>query len=186
LIESIWQFLASQNKVAYLGSIANKSATWLEFQADDYNDFIGQTNKDRNLRRKLRFFLCDRLFDWLLQRLEFLGNQSEWNYSDAFIIGDSAVNNFMYKSQADIQAGICQFTNLPSIVNNVWFGTSLHNPCLQIADWISFSIRTWAEKRQSANLHLKMLLPHFRGFPHVLGWGIVPIPRAESFPRLPV
>jgi hypothetical protein len=92
----------------------------------------------------------------------------------------------MYKSQADAQAGLCQFTDLPKVVNNIWFGASSHNPCIQMADWIAYSVRTWAEKRQGANMHLRNLMPYFRGFPDkVLGWGIVPIPDVDCFPKLP-
>jgi len=193
LIESIWEFLSdSKKEVAFLASVVNKPVALREFKSRDYEQFLSRNTNEqkttiKNLRKELSLYMCDCLFDWLLQRLEFLGNPNEWDYSDGFIIGDeSSVNNFMYKSQAATQSGLCKFTNLPKIVNNIWFGASLHNPCLQIADWIAYSVRTWAEKRQGANLRLKMILPHFRGFPNnVLGWGIVPIPRSNSFPALP-
>lgn len=193
LIDSIWEFLSKPCvPTIYLASVANKSATFQKYQASNYQTFLelkSITNKKAigNLRRELILYLGERLFEWLLQRLNYLGNPSEWDFPDAFIVGDeSAVTTSMYKSQAIAQAGFSNFTRLPKIANNVWFGSSTNNPCLQIADWIAYAIRTWGEMRQGANMRLKEILPYFRGYPDkIFGRGIIPIPSARELPKLP-
>jgi len=193
LIESIWGFLSMPEfQRIYLASISNKYATLRKYKSEEYDKFLekqktGTKESIKNLRRELSLFISGGLFQFLLQRLNYLGNSTEWDFSDAFLIGDEgAVNNFMYESQAAAQAGLSKYTDLPKIANNIWFGSSSHNPCIQMADWIACAVRTWAEKKQGANMRLKGLLPYFRGFPNdVLGWGIIPIPSPDSFPKIP-
>ena len=193
LIEDIWDFLANPPKdMRYIASVANKSATWGKFKMQEYQRFqqIYKTYPKRipkELGRSLVHFIGEKSFEWLLQRLNFLGNPSEMNFTGVLLIGDeSSISTLMYNSQASAQAGLSKFTTLPKIMNNVWFGSSLHNPCLQIADWVAYAVRTWAEKRQASNMRLKSILPSFRGYPNtILGRGIVTIPNQHSFPKLP-
>jgi len=140
----------------------------------------------KGIGMELSLFIGEKAFEWLLQRLNYLGNPGEKNYSDAFLIGDeNAVTTSMYKSQALAQAGFSNYTSLPKIANNVWFDSSAHNPCLQLADWVAFAVRTWAEKSGDTNMRLQELLPNFRGYPNnVMGRGIVPIPSEDAFPKL--
>jgi len=194
LIADIWEFLAQPTTpLIYLASVANKSKTLEKFQESEYQRFqeiqaAEQKSGLRNLRRELGLYVGERAFGWLLQRLNYMGNIGERAFADAFIIGDeNAVAVAMYKSQALAQAGADKYTDLPKIVNNVWFGSSAHNPCLQIADWVAYAVRNWAEKRQAANMRLKGMLHNFRGYPdNVFGWGIVAIPDQAAFPKLPL
>jgi hypothetical protein len=86
LIEGIWDFLSSpKNGLIYLATVANKQVALRKFKKDDYNQFISantaiQKNGVKGLRKGLSLYLCDCLFDWLLQRLNYLGNPSELNY----------------------------------------------------------------------------------------------------------
>lgn len=192
LINNIWEFLATPPiSVTYLASVANKERAWRQFKESRYEEFkkmhrLRQGTK--GIRMELSLFIGEKAFEWLLQRLNYLGNPGEKNYPNAFLIGDeNAVTTSMYKSQALTQAGFSQYTSLPKIANNVWFGSSAHNPCLQLADWVAFAVRTWAEKRRDTNTRLRELLPNFRGYPNnVMGWGIVPIPSEDAFPKLPI
>ncbi len=59
---------------------------------------------------------------------------------------------------------------------------------MQIADWVAFAIRTWAEAKESSS-RIKQLLPNFRGYPDpdkLLGRGIVLCPNKECVPNLPL
>jgi hypothetical protein len=93
----------------------------------------------------------------------------------------------MLQTQAEIQAGLGrEFSDLPAILNRPWWGASLYEPCLQIADWVAFAIRRWVEGKPTL---LRQLLPNFRGYPDpdwLLGRGIVCCPNKECFPQLPL
>ena len=127
-------------------------------------------------------------FDWLLQRLDYLGKDVDYKFSHAIVIGDeTALQRTLYRSQGDTQAGLKGYTDLPRVVNNVCFGSSLYNPCLQIADWVALAVRGWAESRPTGSQRLGQLLRSFRGYPdNVLGRGIVPIPDRSICPPIPV
>lgn len=191
LINNIWEFLATPPvSVTYLASLANKEKTWRQFKESRYEEFREMHRMrqgTKGIRMELSLFIGEKAFEWLLQRLNYLGNAGERNYPNVFLIGDeNAVTTSMYKSQALAQAGFSNYTSLPKIANNVWFGSSAHNPCLQLADWVAFAVRTWAEKRRDTSTRLRELLPNFRGYPNnVMGWGIVPIPSEDAFPKLP-
>jgi len=190
LIDNIWEFLSTPPvSYIYLASLANKEKTWRRFKESRYEEFLEMhrlRQSTKGIRMELSLFIGEKAFEWLLQRLNYMGNPGEKDYPGAFLIGDeNAVTTSMYKSQARAQAGFSNYTSLPKIANNVWFGSSAHNPCLQIADWVAFAVRTWAEGRQDTNTRLSGLLPNFRGYPNnIMGWGIVPIPSEDDFPKL--
>ena len=97
---------------------------------------------------------------------------------------EQKVDKLILETQAGIQAGLGKFSDLPAIVNKSWFGSSLHDPCLQIADWVAYAVRIWAER---CSPKIKLLMPHFRGYPdldNIIGKGIVLCPKKECFPKL--
>lgn len=117
-----------------------------------------------------------------------MSRDEDYKYSDAFIIGDeSAASTVMLRTQAEIQAGLGKhFSQLQTIVNREWFGSSLHEPCLQMADWLAFLVRVWAEGSGTYSNDIKRVLPSFRGYPDkVLGSGIILCPDRSCFPNLP-
>jgi len=108
--------------------------------------------------------------------------------SRCLVVGDDTyLRNDYYASQLHMQAGLEPYTNASSVLNNVVFGSSLHNPLRQMADWVGYALRAWAEGRPNASSQIAGLLPHFRGYPdEMLGRGIVAIPSKSSFPVLPL
>jgi hypothetical protein len=114
-----------------------------------------------------------------------MSRDEDYKYSDAFIIGDeSAASTVMLRTQAEIQAGLGKhFSQLQTIVNREWFGSSLHEPCLQMADWLAFLVRVWAEGSGTYSNDIKRVLPSFRGYPDkVLGSGIICVPIEAASP----
>jgi hypothetical protein len=197
LIEAIWVYLAKPPvSVKYLAVVTNKEEAWQEFRPTQLNAWktlikLGgsQKQKLKKLSLELESFLVKHTYTYLLQRLEYLGKDPDVNFSDAFVVGDqSSSTKTMLETQAGIQAGLGlgKFSDLPTIVNRPWFGSSLHDPCLQMADWIAFAVRKWAE---GDSTRIKQLLPNFRGYPdpdRLLGRGIVLCPNKECFPELPL
>jgi hypothetical protein len=195
LIEAIWDFIAKpQIMVRYLAVVANKERAWEEFRNAQFGSWKILNELPRNqqegikpLRKELASFLVRHAHVFLLQRLEYLSKDQDFGFTDAFVVGDeSSDTKDMLQAQAAVQAGLGKFTELPSLVNRSWFGNSLYDPCLQIADWVAFAVRTWAELKPMCSSRINQLLPHFRGYPNeVLGRGIVLCPNAEGFPNLP-
>lgn len=198
LIEGILNFLANPPvSVKYLSVAVNKPMVWLEFRADQYNRWrtlkqlknteASQKTSLKRLREELASFLVKQAYEYLLQRLEYLSKDPDFDFSDAFVVGDqSSTTKVMLETQAGIQAGLGKFSDLPAIINRSWWGSSLFDPCLQMGDWIAFAVRRWAEGDSS---QIKQLLPNFRGYPdadRLLGRGIVLCPRKECFPKLPL
>ena len=195
LIKSIIDFVAKPPvSVKYLAVVFNKSETWQEFYVEKYNRWkiLGQSKQtDRKILEKLRAELESSLvksaYEYLLQRLQHLSKDPDFDFSDAFVVGDqSSCVRVMLETQAEIQAGLGKFSDLPTILNRSWWGSSLHDACLQMADWIAFAVRRWAEGDSSL---LKQLLPNFRGYPDpnkLVGRGIVLCPNKECFPKLPL
>lgn len=198
LIESIFNFLSEPPvAIKYLATVANKHEVWGKFCHNSFSKWSILTQLHRrnskmtirNLRDELSSFLVKYTYEFLLQRLDYLSRDEDFDFSDAFIIGDETSDtSVMLKTQAEIQAGLgAHFSLLPTIVNRPWFGSSLHDPCLQMADWIAFAVRTWAEESMAYSHRIKQLLPRFRGYPEkILGSGIVLCPNKECFPNLPL
>lgn len=78
------------------------------------------------------------------------------------------------------------FTKAENIINNVVFGSSLHNPGLQISDWIAFAIRNWATNQNPHIISKFNEIKHkFRdGENGAFGRGIVLIPNKTDFPTI--
>jgi hypothetical protein len=126
------------------------------------------------------------MYEYLLQRLQYLSKDADFEFSDSFIVGDQTTqSNTILKKQAYVQAGLGKFSDLPVIVNKSWFGSSVHDPCLQIADWVAYTVRNWAENNRTSQM--EQIMPNFRGYPDidkVLGKGIVCCPDKDCFPKL--
>lgn len=198
LIEAIFDFLSKPPvTIKYIAVIASKQDAWYKFRDSQINQWriLVQAPKEEYPRKEinklsndLSSFLVKYAYEFLLQRVDYLSRDGDFDFSDAFIIGDeTADTSVMLKTQAEIQAGLgTHFSLLPTIVNRPWFGSSLHDPCLQIADWIAFAVRTWAEENTAYSHRIRQLFPNFRGYPDkVLGSGIVLCPDRECFPKLP-
>jgi hypothetical protein len=197
LIETIFAFLSEAPVITkYLAVAVNKVEVWQSYNQFNRWRYLAQqhdkgSNKEiKNLSKGLSAFLVKYAYEFLLQRLDYLSRDGEkgFDFSDAFVIGDeTADSSVMLKAQAEIQAGLGKhFSPLQVIVNRPWFGSSLHDPCLQMADWIAFTVRTWAEENIAYSHRIEQLLPTFRGYPEILGSGIVLCPNKECFPALPL
>ena len=57
---------------------------------------------------------------------------------------------------------------MPRLVNNVWFGSSRSSPQLQMADWIAYAVRTWAESKRVGYDRLRRVLVGSEIIPTVL------------------
>ncbi|MTI80067.1 MAG: DUF3800 domain-containing protein [Firmicutes bacterium] len=189
-IRSIWDYLSTMdNDVTYLGAAVNKHEFWKKFKPDeyDYYNFLVQNNASKrdkkSIRMRLQEALVSKAFEYLLQRTQYL---MEDNEGECIVIGDETChsNNF-YSSQAFLQAGFGNYTNAENIINNVVFGSSLHNPGLQISDWIAYAIRNWATDKNSHIISRFNEIKHnFRnGKNNPFGRGIVLIPSKSNFPQ---
>ena len=195
LIEDIWDFLAEPPvPVKYLAACVDKDGAWTKLRRDRFARWRSMQSLpkaervgEKPLRAELSNFIMARAFEYLLQRIDYLGGDPDFEYHDAMVIGDqSAVTRLMHESQAGIQAGRGYFTDAPRLVNNVWFGSSRFSPQLQMADWIAYAVRTWAEGRREGSDRLGQVLRRFRGYPdRVNGYGIVLAPDDDRFPGLP-
>ena len=197
LIDAILSFLEKPPvQVRYLAVIVNKEEAWQQFQTDQINQWrilkqLQESSRGeiKRLNSELSSFLIKHTYEYLLQRLEYLSKDADFNFGDAFAVGDqSSSTKLILETQTGIQAGFGKFSDLPAIVNKSWFGSSLHDPCLQMADWIAFAVRKWAEGKEYLT-RIRQLLPNFRGYPDpdkLLGKGIVLCPNKECFPNLPL
>ena len=157
LIEDIWNFLADPPvPIKYLATCADKDSAWRKFSTDQFAKWQSMQDLPRAervgqkpLRAELSNLILERAFEHLLRRIDHLGGDLDFEYHDAMLIGDqSAVTRLMYESQAGIQARHGYFADMPRLVNNVWFGSSRFSPQLQMADWIAYAVRTWAEGKR--------------------------------------
>ncbi len=175
LIEAILDFLSKPPvTIRYLATVAHKQEVWQQFRSNYINKWrmLAQShhkNSKREIKKLsegLSSFLVKYTYEFLLQRLDYLSRDGDFDFSDAFVIGDESSDiKVMLKTQAEIQAGLGEsFSLLATIVNRPWFGSSLHDPCLQMADWIAFAVRTWAEGSMAYSHRIKQLLPNFRGY----------------------
>jgi hypothetical protein len=189
LIDDCWDYLAHPpTGIRYLASVALKQVVWKQYKSVLYGSLPLPPNKPSAAARKeLSRFIGEITFGWLLQRLEYLGQETTFPFLDAFLVGDeSEVRALMYDSQAEAQAGFGQFTQLSRIVNNVWFGSSLHNAPLQIADWIAFVARLWLSQNPEGSRRLGQIKANFRGYPNrIKGRGIVVNPHRANAPQIP-
>ena len=195
LIEDIWEFLAEPSfPVTYLAACVHKESAWRTFRQRRFARWESMRSLpkperigEKPLRAELSNFILGRAFEHLLRGIDDLGGDPDFEYHDAMVIGDqSAVSRLMHESQAGIQAGRGYFTDAPRLVNNVWFGSSRFSPQLQMADWIAYAVRTWAEGRREGFDRLGQLLRRFRGHPHrVSGHGLALVPDHDRFPELP-
>lgn len=198
LIKEIWEFLGTPPTAAkYLAVIADKGEVWQSFRPEQFNQWRilkqqgreererGYKERMKKLASELESFLIRHTYEYLLQRLHYSHSDSDFQFNDCFVVGDeSSSSKLILETQAGIQAGLGKFSELETIVNKSWFGSSLHDPCLQIADWIAYAVRIWAER---SSPRIKLLLPHFRGYPvldNIIGRGIVLCPKKECFPNL--
>lgn len=190
MIREIWEFLYGlPEDITFLGSAVNKVAYWERFRSVDYDHYqsliAARAPKEeiKRTRAKLQTSLLTSAYEFLLQRLQYLMEEKE---SRTVVIGDETCNSSnLYSSQAYLQAGLRNFTDAPYIVNNVVFGSSLHNPGLQIADWVAFAIRNWATNQNQFIIRrfneLKTKFRNYNGDP--FGRGIVLIPNHRNFPE---
>ena len=195
LIDDIWQFLAEPPvPIKYLAVCADKNSAWRRFSRDRFAEWqamqdLPNTERvgQKPLRAELSNLILARAFGHLLQRIDNLGGDRDFEYRDAMVIGDqSAVTRLMHESQAGIQSRQGFLSNMPRLVNNVWFGSSRFSPQLQMADWIAFAVRTWAEGKREGFERLGQVSRHFRGYPdHVKDHGIVLWPEEGQYPALP-
>ena len=195
LIEDIWEFMAEPSvPVKYLAACIDKDSAWRAFRHRQFARWESMQSVPRverigekPLRADLSNFILGRAFEHLLRGIDDLGGDPDFEYHDAMVIGDqSAVSRLMHESQAGIQAGRGYFADLPRLVNNVWFGSSRFSPQLQMADWIAYAVRTWAERKHEGYDRLRQVLGRFRGHPdRVSGCGIVVTPEENRFPELP-
>ena len=195
LIEDIWEFLARPSvPLKYIAACVKKDSAWTKFRREQFARWQSMQTVPRAervgekpLRAELSNFILSHAFEYLLQRIDYLGGDDDFQYHDALVIGDqSAVTRLMHESQAGIQAGRGYFTDLPRLVNNVWFGSSRFSPQLQMADWIAYAVRTWAEGKREGFDRLRQVQHLFRGYPsRVDGYGVVLAPDSEGFPELP-
>lgn len=195
LIEDIWDFLAQPLvPIKYLASYVHKDSAWREFLQRRFARWESMQHLPRAerigekpLRAELSNLILGRVFEHLIRGIDDLGGDPDFEYHDAMVIGDqSAVNQLMHESQAGIQAGRGYFTDAPRLVNNVWFGSSRFSPQLQMADWIAYAVRAWAEGRREGFDRLGQVLHRFRGQPDpVSGCGIALVPDRDRFPELP-
>ncbi len=195
LIEDIWEFLADPPfPVKYLAACVHKESAWNTFHQRRFARWESMQSLpkperigEKSLRAELSNFILGRAFEHLLREIDDLGGDLDFEYHDAMVIGDqSAVSQLMHESQAGIQAGRGYFTNAPRLVNNVWFGSSRFSPQLQMADWIAYAMRTWAEGRREGLDRLGQVQHRFRGHPdRVSVSGISLVPNNDGFPELP-
>ena len=195
MVEDIWEFLADPPvPVKYLAACIEKDGAWRVFHERRFATWESMQRVPRAerigekpLRAELSNFILTRAFEHLLREIDDLGGDPDFEYQDAMVIGDqSAVSRLMHESQAGIQAGRGYFTDAPRLVNNVWFGSSRFSPQLQMADWIAYAVRTWAERKREGFDRLGQVLRRFRGHPdRMSGSGIVLEPDAFRFPELP-
>lgn len=193
LIQSIYHFIASPNvPVRYLATCANKGEYWNKFYQEKFDrwQYLTQANNGteskKTIGKEMSSSLLRNMYHFLLQRLQLLSTDNNFEFSDSFVVGDETSSaKILLAKQSAVQAGLDKHGDLPSIVNKSWFGSSLHEPCLQIADSVAYTVLNWAEKRDATTL--KTLLPNFRGYPKVdkiIGKGIVCCPDRDCFPSL--
>jgi hypothetical protein len=180
LIDETWQFLANPPvEMFYIASMTNKRDAWTRFKSSTYRRYtrlqdVGATKKQTALLSKnLQRWVLEKTFTWLLERLDLAGADAVSKFSDAFLIGDatSRMAN-MYEWQAWAKL-IAQFTDFGRILNNVWYGSSVHNPMLQIADWVAYCSNQFASDRPVGMERMPQLAPRYRGYPDNLigrGW----------------
>ena len=195
LIDDIWEFLSDPPiPVRYLAACVQKGSAWSSFRQPRFARWESMQSLpkaerigEKPLRAELSNFILGRAFGHLLREIDDLGGDADFEYHDAMVIGDqSAVNQLMHESQAGIQAGRGYFSDAPRLVNNVWFGSSRFSPQLQMADWIAYAMRTWAEGRREGYDRLGQVLRRFRGHPdRVSARGIALVPDRDRFPELP-
>lgn len=191
LITDLWRVLANHPAPArYVGSVAFKHPVWQQFRSKEYEQWQkAPSAAPKSTVKALRQFIGEKTFEFALQRLQYVGDDRSFRFDDAVLVGDEgALNALMYASQAEAQAGLGQFTTLPKLLNNVWFGSSLHNPCLQMADWVAFACRRWAEgKTPEGVAPLGYIIHRFRGYSNnrVRGVGIAVNPSKADVPALP-
>ena len=195
LIEDIWEFLSAPSvPVKYLAACVQKDSAWRRFHQRRFARWESMQSLPRAerigekpLRAELSNFILGRAFEHLLRGIDDLGGDLDFQYHDAMVIGDqSAVSQLMHESQAGIQAGRGYFSDAPRLVNNVWFGSSRFSPQLQMADWIAYAVRTWAEGRREGYDRLGQVLSRFRGHPNGVGDnGIALVPNRDQFPEFP-
>jgi hypothetical protein len=197
LIEDIWTFLSKPPiPTKYIAVVADKEESWLQFRPQLFNEWktLKQSKvcqkadriRLKKLGSELKAFLIRYTYEFLLQRLEYMKADSDSIFVDAFVISDSFSSaRTVLDTQAGIQAGVIgKHSQLPSIVNRPWFGSSLHDPCLQMADWVAFAVRKWADGKGHSS-RIEQLFPNFRGYPdNIDGRGIVQCPDKKCFPPI--
>ena len=194
LIEDIWEFLAEPSvPMKYLAACIDKDSAWMTSRPRQFARWVSMQGVpkaervgEKPLRAELSNFILGRAFGHILLRIDDLGGDADFEYRDAMVIGDqSAVNRLMHESQAGFQAGRGYFPDMPRLANNVWFGSSRFSPQLQMADWIAYAVRTWAERKREGFERLGQVLGRFRGHPDRVDRGIVVEPDENRFPEFP-
>lgn len=132
LIEDVWEFLASPPvSMRYIAVVIDKRRTWNKYRQSYYQAWMELSRLPRTqqpgikgIRQVLQHFIGRHAFEFLLQRVQHLGDEQNFRFEDAFVIGDeSAIHKVMNNMQAEVQAGKRGLNSLPRIVNNVWFGS---------------------------------------------------------------
>lgn len=183
-IKAAWQFLASpQCSVTYLAAAFHKEAYWTRFANSDYLSWQGaQDNVTGNC---LKLKLEQDAFYFLVERIQYL---MEEVHGLCVVLGDESSSQPAYYSTHSIFGeGNARYTDASRVVTTVTFGSSVHSPVIQIADWIGFAVATWCRGLVHGQQALRALLPRFRGYPdNILGRGILLKPGHDAFPTLPL
>jgi len=194
-ITCVYDFLAYPPvPLKYVGAVTN-NRRYIErsyrFEALTKAKADGDQKTYKRLSEQVAEEITTKSFEFMAQRVNSLASDEDGDfpYQDAFIVGDESAftGKRIQSRQALAQAGLGQpFSNLERIVNRCWFGSSMHDPCLQIADWVAFVLRKWAERRPGASGRLKQIAHLFRGYPtRVFTRGLALWPDSQDFPSWP-
>lgn len=191
LIKGIYNFVSNPVvHIKYLAACGQKEEYWQSYFKDKIYKwkYLIQTKdtsgSSKTIGKELSQSLLRIMYEWLLQRLQFLSSDPGYEFTDSFVVGDETSNyKTLLTKQSVVQAGFGKHSDIPTVVNKSWFGSSLHEPCLQIADSIAYAVKYWAEGR---GIHyLKNILPNFRGYPdRVKSQGSACCPNKECFPSI--
>jgi hypothetical protein len=197
LEESIITFIEAETEITLLASAFRKEKYWQLFHGYELGLFAemrarkpeGKEKQEQEARRtSLRQAVCSKSFEWgVLERVHFL--MEDRGNCPCIIIGDSCsavISANWHQGQDRKQTGSApRYTDAPNVVTNVAFGSSIHSPGLQLADWVASGVRRWALGRSPD--FLRRWRPRFRGAenPTIAGGGLVLKPARADFPPIP-
>ncbi|MDA8065175.1 MAG: DUF3800 domain-containing protein [Thermaerobacter sp.] len=188
-LKGVWDYISGLQDAILLGIAVHKKANWVRFRNKEWNDWNAtgrgrETRKEKkDLASSLEWQIWENAFHYLLQWLQYFLDDQDGH---GILIGDECTTyRHLYKFHESIAAGDDTYTNAENIINNVVFGSSYHNPGIQIADWVAYAINGWARGIEAVGQHLTEILPKFRDYPNVKGRGLVLNPDNYDWPALP-